>query len=79
MTIFIMGKSTCKKCKAALQKLEILNLEYTYFAFDAQPENWREINGLIESFAAAAFASIDYKTEIPVIVIDGKAFRSDLE
>jgi glutaredoxin len=73
MTIFVIGKSSCKKCHAALQKLDLLKLEYTYFAQD-KPENWRNVEGLIEAFASSAFAAIDFKTQIPIIVIDGKAY-----
>lgn len=73
MTIVILGKSNCGKCKSAREKLEGMGLAHDYITID-NPKDWRRC-AAHNALASAVMDKIDPTKELPVVVIDGKAFR----
>lgn len=72
MKIIVLGKSGCGKCKAALEKLIRMRLNFNYVALDKGTRPRQRANG-VTALAAAVDAGIDFNKELPVIVIDDTA------
>jgi glutaredoxin len=71
--VIILGKTECGKCQACKEKMERMQIPYNYIAMD-RLNGWRR-HRAAEALAACVMAGIDFQREIPVVVVDGRAYR----
>lgn len=70
--ITIYGKSGCKRCEAAKEKMKLLGVEYDQVNIDKPPDDWRK-NGIVDAMAWACRQGGNH-IPVPIICIDGQHY-----
>lgn len=71
--IVVLGKSGCGKCASAKEKLELMGLPY--HAVELDTAEGRDHPSADDALAAAADGGLNIGNDIPIIVIDGVAYK----